>query len=313
MKKKLLVMGISGLTGFKIANAAKSSFDVYGTYNTRKTEIENCTFYQLDITKSDALKTLFFEIKPDYVINTTAVHNVDYCEEHEDESFNVNSDAVNNLRIHCDHIGAKLVHISTDYVFDGKIKRPYSENDVPIPISTYGKSKLSGEQHLKNTIHSVIRPSVVYGWTPLELAGTVSSSGKPMNFAMWLLTKLHSSEKLKIVTDQYASATLADSLADSAINLVKNTKSGIFHISGLSCESRYEFSCKLAAKFGYDPNLIQTTDSSQFKQKANRPSYSCLDCTKAINEFDLQLHTTEQALEVMKKQVEIDAPYLISK
>ena len=147
----------------------------------------------------------------------------------------------------------------------------------------------------------------------MELAGTVSSSGKPMNFAMWLLSKLHKNESLKIVTDQYATATLADSLAESALKMVESDKSGLYHISGLSCESRYEFSKKFAKEFGYAENLITPTSSSQFKQKAERPSYSCLDCTKAIKEFNLNLHTTEDALKIMRTQVEKESPNLIGK
>ena len=118
---------------------------------------------------------------------------------------------------------------------------------------------------------------------------------------------------MKIVTDQFATATLAETLAESAIKIAEANGSGLYHVSGLSCESRFEFSKKLAKEFGYDENLIQPTDSSQFKQKAKRPSYSCLDNAKAIKEFDLNLLTTEQALEIMKEQVEKEAPHLLSK
>ena len=152
---------------------------------------------------------------------------------------------------------------------------------------------------------------MVYGWTPMELAGTTSSSGKPMNFAMWLLTKLNNNESVKIVTDQFATATLADSLAESVLKIAENDFSGLFHVAGLSCESRFEFSQKFAKEFGYDQNLIQPTDSSQFKQKAKRPPYSCLDCTKAIKTFGLNLHTTEESLKIMKNQVEKEAPHLL--
>jgi dTDP-4-dehydrorhamnose reductase len=290
---------------------AQPDYEVVGAYNTRLPNLDNCELIQNDITDLQKTNQIISDFKPDIIINTTALHNVDYCEENKEEAFRVNSSAVKNLRISCDKIGAKLVHISTDYVFDGKNKNPYSEKDLPSPVSIYGESKLSGEKYLKNTNHSVLRPSVVYGWTPMELAGTTSSSGKPMNFAMWLLTKLNNDESVKIVTDQFASATLADSLAESALKIAKDDSSGIFHVAGLSCESRFEFSQKLAKEFGYDQNLIQPTDSSQFKQKAKRPLYSCLDCTKAIKTFDLNLRTTEDSLKIMKNQVEKEAPHLM--
>ena len=311
MKKKILVFGISGLTGYKIAKKSLDKFEVYGTFNSRPVELDGCISSKLDLTNEEKVKELFNEIKPDFVINTTALHNVDFCEENPTNASQVNAQAVKFLYENSEKYSSKLVHISTDYVFDGKKTTPYSEDDEAIPLSEYGKSKLEGERVLKNTHHVILRPSVVYGWTRMELAGTVSSSGKPMNFAMWLLSKLHKNESLKIVTDQYATATLADSLAESALKMVESDKSGLYHISGLSCESRYEFSKKFAIKFGYDENLITPTSSSQFKQKAKRPSYSCLDCTKAIKEFNLNLHTTENALKIMRAQVEIEAPHLL--
>jgi len=313
MKKKLLVFGVSGLTGYKIAKLASDKYNVFGTYNERKTELSNCNISKLDITNQTELKKIFSDVKPNIVINTTALHNVDFCEEHHEQATLVNSKAVNNMRENTEKHDAKFVHVSTDYVFDGKKTNPYVENDIPNPISFYGDSKLQGEKLLQNSNHIILRSSVIYGWTPLELAGTVSSSGKPMNFAIWLLTKLNKKESLTIVTDQFATATLADTLADSAIKLAEAHGSGIYHISGLSCESRFEFSKKFAKEFGFDENLIQPTDSSQFKQKAKRPSYSCLDCSKAINDFNLNLLTTEDSLKIMKEQVEKEAPHLLSK
>ena len=125
------------------------------------------------------------------------------------------------------------------------------------------------------------------------------------------MTKLNNNESLKIVTDQFATATLADSLAESALKIVQSDKNGIYHVSSLSCESRYDFAIKFAKEFGYDQNLIIPTDSSQFKQKAKRPSFSCLDCSKAINDFNLKLLKTNEAIKIMKNDVEKEAPHLL--
>ncbi|MDE1828865.1 MAG: NAD(P)-dependent oxidoreductase [Thaumarchaeota archaeon] len=312
MKKKLLVLGASGLTGYKIVKAAHSTFDIYGTFNVRPVKFGNCNTFQLDLTKKDDVARVFSEIKPDLVINTTALHNVDYCEENHEQALLANTEAVKHIYESSEKIGSKLVHISTDYVFDGKKLHPYTELDEAFPLSFYGTSKLEGEKILSGSRHVVVRPSVVYGWTPLELAGTTSSSGKPMNFAIWLLTKLRKKEPLKIVTDQFASATLADSLAEACLNIGMSEKSGLYHVSGLSCESRFEFSVKLAKKFGYDSNSISKTSSFSFIQKAKRPQYSCLDSSKAIKEFGLKLFTTDEALDIMKSQVEKEAPHLLS-
>ena len=313
LKKKLLILGVSGLTGYKIAKAANSEYEVHGTFNIRPAKLEDCTTFQLDLTKKEDITRVFSELKPDFVINTTALHNVDYCEENQGQARLVNTEVVRYLYENSEKIGSKLIHISTDYVFDGKKTSPYTESDEAIPISFYGRSKLEGEKILADSRHIVVRPSVVYGWTPLELAGLTSSSGKPMNFAMWLLTKLHKKEQLKIVTDQFASATLADSLAEACLKMVTSSKSGLYHVSGLSCESRYEFAVKLAEKFGYDSSSISKIDSSSFVQKAKRPQHSCLDSQKAIKEFNLQLFVTEEALDIMKNQVEEEAHHLLNK
>ena len=305
-----MVLGVSGLTGYKISKLAKSKYNVYGTFNSRKVEDNDVSTRELDVTDLEEITRMFSEIKPDYVINTTALHNVDYCEDNPDQANAVNRDAVKILYDNCEKRNAKLIHISTDYVFDGNKQSPYTEDDILTPLSFYAKSKLEGEKILEDSNHIVLRPSVIYGWTPLELAGTVSSSGKPMNFAMWLLTKLNKKEPLKIVTDQFASATLADSLAEAALRLLESDKGGIYHVSGLSCESRYEFSIKLAQKFGYDPSVIAKVTSAEFKQKAKRPAYSCLDCQKA-KKFGLNLLTTDDALDIMKSQVEKEAPHLL--
>jgi len=311
MPKKMLIFGSSGLAGSKIAEQANDEYSVYGTFNKRTPTIENMTNCKLDLSDTENLQKLIEDVEPDVIVNATALHNVDYCEQNKDESFFVNSTVLQKIIDISQQFHPKIIHISTDYVFDGNSSIPYKEDDRASPLSVYGESKLKGEEIILSHNHVVVRPSIVYGWTSLELEGIVSSSGKPINFAMWLLDKLHKNEPLAIVTDQFATATLADSLASSILKIISSKQSGLYHISGLSCESRYDFSIKLARIFGYDENQISPTDSSQFKQKAKRPSYSCLDCSRAIKEFDLELYKTEEALEVMKKQVETDAPHLI--
>lgn len=306
-----MILGISGLTGYKIAQKAVNKYDIHGTFNARSIEIENCDISKLDLTKTDDLKNYLATTKPDVIINTTALHDVDYCEENKEETIRVNKTIVEILYSSAERINSRLIHISTDYVFDGNAKIPYSESSQADPLNHYGKSKLDGEKILQGSGHVVVQPSVVYGWTPLELAGVKSSSGKPINFAMWILMKLNKQEQIRIVTDQFASATLADSLAESIIKIVETDKSGLYHISGLSCESRYEFAIKLAKKFGYDSSLISPTTSESFVQKAKRPVYSCLDCQKAIKDFGLKLLTTDESLDIMKSQIEKEASHLL--
>ena len=303
---KLLVVGASGLVGRKVAEQAlEAGADVHGTYNSRGGDFGfPCT--KLDVTDSEKVRGLVSDISPDAVINASALHDVDYCQDHISESDAVNSAAVGVLARACP---GKLVHVSTDYVFDGAKGSPYSEADGPAPLSAYGRSKLAGER-LLGPGDAVVRTSVVYGWAPAENAGERSSSRKGANFALWLLKSLSAGKQVSIVTDQYATATLADSLAGALLELAKGPEGGAFHFAGPDCQSRHEFAVQLAGTFGYDPGLVLPTDSSRFPQKAPRPASSCLDSSKARRLLGVSHPGTREALGIMKTQVEREAPGL---
>lgn len=307
---KLLVIGASGLVGHKVAKkAADAGDDVAGTYNSREADL-GFPCAKADVTDADRIRRLVSECSPDAVVNTSALHNVDYCEQHPAESDEINASAVGVLARACTEAGAKLVHLSTDYVFDGAKDSPYSERDEPSPLSAYGRSKLAGER-LVGGGHAVVRTSVVYGWTPAELAGIPSSSGKGINFALWLLKSLSSGKQVSIVTDQHATATLADSLAESLLKVAKSTESGTFHVAGADCQSRYEFATDLAKVFGHDAGLVSPTESARFAQKAKRPARSCLDSSRARRLLNLTHPSTRDALCTMRAQVEREAPELV--
>ena len=152
--KKILIFGASGLTGFKTIMLAKSrDFDVYGSFNARKIPLDilkdnSGTFFALDLrndNSNDGLEKSFREIRPDIVVNCTALHNVDYCELNPQEAYFINSQIVGNVAKLCNKFGSRLIHISTDFVFDGEKTSAYVETDKPNPINLYAKSKLAGE------------------------------------------------------------------------------------------------------------------------------------------------------------------------
>lgn len=311
----MLILGASGLTGYKLMKITKDKFHAYGTYNMRG--LSNKTLIKLDITKEDDLKKVFMEIRPDIVFNTTALHNVDYCESHEQEAYNINTKAVGIIADLCNKLGSRLTHISTDFVFDGNKTGSYFESDTPNPLSVYGKSKLAGEWQAKRcTSYSILRPSVVYGWTPLEVQGSVSSSGKPMNFALWVLSKLNRGEEIKIVNDQFTSPTLADVLAEVALKVATEEGNELYHVSGTACLSRYEFTKKISKVMGYsanDNNSIIPVESNAFIQMAKRPMNSCLNCEKIENELGYKLPDINRSLTTMRSQIEVESPSLLGK
>jgi dTDP-4-dehydrorhamnose reductase len=312
MANTLLILGASGLTGYKLMKLAGEKFEVYGTYNVRVSP--NKSLIKLDIKEEDNLRNVIKEVKPDIVLNTIALHNVDYCESHEQEAYNINAKAVGIIADECNNVGSRLIHFSTDFVFDGGKVGKYFESDNPNPLSIYAKSKLAGEfQAKKCTSYSILRSSVIFGWTPLEVQGSTSSSGKPMNFALWVLSKLNIGEEIRVVNDQFTSPTLADMLAEVALKVASTYKNEVYHVSSTSCLSRYEFARKISDVMGYSANgiSIKPVDSNAFVQLAKRPINSCLDCEKLQNDLKYDLLDLDRSLAIMQSQIEVESPSLL--
>ncbi|MFX1569928.1 MAG: dTDP-4-dehydrorhamnose reductase [Promethearchaeota archaeon] len=303
--KTLLIIGASGLTGYKLANSATQKYHVYGTYNNRAVTIDNCEIFQLDKTDKEGLSSIVNDIKPDIIVDCSALHNVDYCETHQEETWNINVKAPLFIADLCKKINARLIYISTDYVFDGMDKK-YDENSEPNPLNFYGKSKLKAEEGIANSGASfaIARTSLVYGWNPGELKGQKSSSGKTMNYVIWALNKLRNEEIIQIVTDQFSTPTLADNLAEFLFSMADSNINGLFHTVGKECINRYEFTLKIAEVFEIDKSLIKPTTSDMFKQDAKRPMRCCLDVSKAERLLNVRSLTIEESLMKMKKQEE---------
>lgn len=297
---KLLIIGSTGLVGSKVAAlAAKHGFEAYNTQHTRKWPSPD--FLELDITDRGATAELIEKIRPRVVINTAAVTNVDFCETHREVAQSVNVDGAKNVADAVRKTQSRLIHVSTDYVFDGRVGH-YEEADTPNPVQYYGKTKLEAEKIVSNLpSFAIARPSVIYGWAPLLSNGEIGSS-KPMNFAMFVLDKLKRRERVRAVRDQYASPTFADDLGGALLSLARAQGNGIFHTAGRSCQSRYEFAVKLAEIFGYPIGQIDPVYSSEFKQIAERPKNSCLRIEKTERFLGTTLFSVEQGIREMKRQ-----------
>jgi dTDP-4-dehydrorhamnose reductase len=241
------------------------------------------------------------KIRPSAIVNTAAVTNVDYCETHKEEAQRVNVDGVENLAEAARENRSRLIHVSTDYVFDGMVGH-YEEADTPHPIQHYGRTKLEAEKVVSSLpSFAIARPSVIFGWAPVHSTGE-SGSSKPMNFAMFVLDKLKKHETVKAVRDQYASPTFADNLSEVLLRLARAQENGIFHTAGRSCLSRYEFAIKLAEVFGYSVKQVEPVYASEFKQVATRPRNSCLRVEKAEKSLGMSFFNAEQGVKEMKRQ-----------
>ncbi|MCL0036180.1 dTDP-4-dehydrorhamnose reductase [Dehalococcoidia bacterium] len=227
----------------------------------------------LEITDMNSVKGAFTRHRPDIVINTAAYVRVDDCETEQDKAFSVNALGARNVAVVTQEIGAKLVHISTDYVFGGESQprtAPYTEFDFPIPPNVYGKSKLAGENLVRHLCakHFIIRSSGLFG-----VAG---ASGKGGNFVETMLRLAKERDELRVVNDQVFSPTYTKDLAEKIAQLIHTEYYGIFHITNKGSCSWYEFSKEILNLAGIRTPVIPIT-SDQYPQKARRPHYSVLD------------------------------------
>jgi dTDP-4-dehydrorhamnose reductase len=305
---RLLIIGATGLVGSKISSlAAEHGFEAYNTHNARESPLPRA--YRLDISEHQAILQLVRKIRPKAIVNTAALHNVDYCETHREEADRVNIGGVKNLVEAASENDSRLIHLSTDYVFDG-IRGHYNESDTPHPLHYYAQTKLDSENVVSQLRdYAIARPSVIYGWSPLEATGVPSSSGKTVNFAMFVLDKLKKGETVKAVRDQYSSPTFADNLAEALLRLAKHSENGLFHTAGRSCLSRYEFGIKLAEIFDYSTSLVQPVLTSEFRQVAERPKNSCLEVAKAEQTLGMRFLTAEEGIRKMRDE---QPPQLVS-
>ncbi len=229
------------------------------------------TVADIDITDEAISRKVLSLISPDVIINTAAYHRVDDCEENDQIAYNVNSHGARNLAIIAREINAKLVHISTDYVFDGDKGSPYTEEDTPNPKTSYGISKLAGELFVKYLWekHFLIRTCGLYG-----VAGCLGKGGG--NFVENMIKKGKSGDSISVVTDEIITPTYAFHLAKAIYQLIKTDKFGLYHLSSEGECSWWEYAQTIFDLLKM-PITVQKTSASQIKAKAHRPKYSVLD------------------------------------
>ncbi|MBN1632947.1 MAG: SDR family oxidoreductase [Ignavibacteria bacterium] len=253
-------------------------------------------YEQLDITVKENVKKIVKKHNPDIIVNCAAFTDVDKSEFERELCWKLNVDAVKNLIIASRISDAKVIHISTDYIFDGK-NGPYMEDAVPNPISFYGRSKLAGENALTTSgiDFVIVRTIVLYG---------VGIKVKP-NFATWLINKLSAKNPVNIVTDQIGNATISDDLAYGILKCAELDVYGIYNIAGKDIISRLEFTYNLCDVFNFDKLLINPILTSDLKQPAQRPLKSGLITLKAETEFGFKPMDSKEGLQLLKYQMEM--------
>lgn len=290
---RLLVIGASGLLGARSVEMGKKEYAIYGTYNTHETR-EN-GFFQLDVTKRQDVFKVLERVKPDFVIDTHSVTNVDRCETNPEQAWSINVDGTRNVAEACKTFGVKMAFLSTDYVFDGKKTTKYTEKDKPRPLNYYGKTKLIAEKVIEtlDPDYIIARTSVLYG---------KGGSGK-VSFPLWVAEKLKNKEQIRVVIDQYNNPTFVDNLAEILFSLCKKDAKGLFHVVGSDCISRYDFARLTANIFGLDGSLIRPITTPDITQAARRPEKVSLSTDKAERIAKIKPLGVKEGLTILKEQL----------
>ena len=251
---KILITGSNGMLGHDLIEVLKDKHELLLT--TSKT---------LDITDGDSVMDFILKSNPDIVINSAAYTDVDGCESNPDLAYNVNGEGVKNLALACREVDCPLVHISTDYVFNGQNDRPWVEDDEIGPISIYGKSKLKGEEHIKEILEKyfIVRTAWLYG-----------VNGR--NFPRTMLELAQNHSEITVVYDEVGTPTYTPDLAKGISELIETDYYGTYHLTNSGNCSWCEFARYIFEVADVDVNVIPVT-ASEFARPAPRPSYSVLE------------------------------------
>ncbi len=287
--KKIFITGCQGQLGRALNAFYSGRSDI---------QLVNTDVNDLDITDEEAVLQKVLEINPDIIINCAAYTEVDECEEHEDEAYQINVTGVRNLCHAANAAGAVIVHISTDYVFDGEKKAPYVESDAYAPQSAYGRTKMAGEQMVRQTAEKyfIVRTAWLYG------------EGK--NFVDTMLHLSESRDCVRVVNDQFGTPTSAEELVKVIDLLIQSDRYGIYHATCEGSCDWAEFATEIFRLCGRNMKVEPVT-TEEYGAKAKRPSYSVLENRRLTEEFGYRMQGWKLALEkyladrgLMKKELE---------
>ena len=299
MKSKILITGSNGLLGQKLVNlfSATNDFEViaFSRGENRNETAKNHTYYSIDLTNAKGVTQQIDDIRPHYIINSAAMTNVDECELKKEQCDLINIEAVKTLIKAAKKYDSHFIHISTDFIFDGK-KGPYREEDAPNPINYYGLSKLKSEKLIidANIKHTILRTILVYG--------LVDNMPKN-NIVLWIKNAVENKQVLTIVDDQFRMPTYVDDLANACLLSIQKKAYGVFHISSNELLSIYEIALQIVEAFNLDATYIKRIPTSQLNQPAKRPSVTGFDLEKSKTILNLPVDSFKNRLQVFKNQL----------
>jgi dTDP-4-dehydrorhamnose reductase len=297
--KTILVTGSNGLLGQKITAAvlAGRQFNLIAT-SRGLNRFESTKGYQyetMDILDPVNVRTVIEKHRPDTIIHTAALTNVDKCHDQRELAYRLNVEAVQSLADICGEFDIQLIHLSTDFVFDGAAG-PYDEEGIPNPLSYYGETKLEAEKVVQNAKcnWAIVRTIIVYG---------IISERSRSNIVLWAKEALEKGEPINVVNDQWRMPTLAEDLAEGCLLIAEKDVTGIFNISGAEMMSISELVAKVASFWKLDGTLIREISSASLNQAAKRPVKTGFILDKAVAQLGYAPHSFEEGLVLMDKQL----------
>lgn len=290
-----LVVGASGLLGSNVVTAAVQRGNrVCGTYHSRQPDFD-IPLSEFDLQHPATFESILNEFEPAVVINCAAMTDVDGCEHEPAAARQINGNAPGELAACCNERDIDFVHISTDYVFDGRAREPYTEDDEPNPIQVYGEAKYAGERAVREAMGSAILARLSFIW------GIHRDSSELTGFPAWIADGLANDEEIPLFTDQWITPTRAGQAAGTLFELLEHNARGIYHIAASSCITPYEFGevvVTVAKKNGSEATLTESS-RADVDRTAQRPAYSCLDVSQTESLLDRPQPTIRKDLEAV--------------
>jgi dTDP-4-dehydrorhamnose reductase len=258
---KITVIGANGQLGTDVVKAFALAGD----------EVLSLTHADIDLASMDSVAARMQEIRPEVVVNTAAMHHVENCEKDPALAFAVNGIGARNLAIAAKDAKATVIHVSTDYVFDGEKRSPYDEDDPPNPLNVYGNTKLAGEHFVRSATeqHFVVRTSAIYGKSPCRAKGG-------LNFIELMLKLARERGEVKVVDSEFVTPTSTTEIAKQIVALSRSDAYGLYHATAEGSCSWHEFAKEIFALTN-TPVKLHVAGPNEFPAKVPRPKYSVLE------------------------------------
>ncbi|MFD2246091.1 SDR family oxidoreductase [Pontibacter ruber] len=297
--KRILITGANGLLGQKLAELLLTQADVEVLATSRGENklaavFPDLPFASMDVTDKAQVEEVVSQFKPTHIIHTAAMTNVDQCETDHEGALKLNRDAVQYLVEACEKYNVHLIHVSTDFIFDGEAG-PYTEEAEANPVNFYGETKRLAEEIVKKAKckWAILRTVLVYG---------VAHDYGRTNIVLWVRDSLRAGKTINVVDDQFRTPTLAEDLAQGCWLAAKHDAEGIYNISGKEMLTPYDMALQVADYFSLDKSLINKADGSTFTQPAKRPPRTGFDITKAEKTLGYKPHAFSEGIRVVAEQ-----------